>query len=184
MQDMFSIQQATTYSDLFGGYNKYDKFFWAVGIFSGNGAMETIKYALDARLETFFPYKVNKRGEFTPLWKNYLFIEYINPVTTLVCRQNSKFINFINFNGQPELIYRNAIDECLKLLRLGKYNHILPQRTYIERGTEVRIMNDNNFDGKLVKLLCDVTPDMSDNRRIPVDFGNLKMMIEIRKLWI
>lgn len=185
MLDVFSEEQCPIIkNDLFGPYLDGEKFLWAVGVFNGNGANETIKYALDARLEIFFPYRMNKNGNFVPLWKNYLFIEYIPNITISICKKTSKFINFINFNGQPELVYKNAIDECLKLLKLGKYNFIFPRRAYIEKGAIVRIMNDNNFNGKLVKLLCDVTPDMNDNKKVPVEIGNVKMLIEIGKLFI
>lgn len=185
MLDVFSnVQYEVLRNDLFGTYNEKDKFLWAVGVFNGNGAHEIIKYALDARLETFFPHRLNKLGNFIPLWRNYLFIEYIPPMTAQVCRQSSKFLGFINFNGQPELVYRNAIDECLKLLQLGKYNFTHLRRSHVSKGTYVRIMNDNNFQGKLVKILCDVTPEMHETKRIPVELGSMRMMLELRKLFI
>lgn len=184
MLDVFAEQCEIVRNDLFGTYMKDDKFFWAVGVFTGNGALETIKYAIDARLETFFPHRLNKVGNFVPLWRNYLFIEYNNPATVDTCRLSSKFLGFIKFNGQPELVYRDAIDECLKLLKLGKYNFAHFRRPHMEKGTTVRVMNDSNFNGKLVRILCNITPDMHEARKIPVELGNLKIMIEIRKLFL
>lgn len=184
MLDMFADdQRPTIVSDLFGQYNIQDKFLWAVGVFAGNGAIETLKYAIAARLETFFPYKINKNGKFTPLWRNYLFIEH-SPITNIVCRQSNKFLGFINFDGQPELVYRNAIDECLKLLEMGKYNFSIARRAPIGKGSYVRVTNDPNFDGKMVKLLCDIPPDINTSKKVPVELGHFKIMIEVRKLLI
>jgi transcription antitermination factor NusG len=184
MLDMFSTTQEQEYMDVFGEYQKYDKFFWSVGMFSGNGAKETIRYALEAHLEVFYPHRLNKSGNFVPLFGNYLFIEYILPTTVMICRQSSKFYGFISFDGQPELVRRNSIDECLRLLKMGKYNHVFTHHSYIRKGTLVRILSEDNFNGKLVRLLCDVAPDMPNNKRVPVDFGNIKLMIEIGKIRI
>jgi hypothetical protein len=189
MLDMFGANNTNDteiYSDLFGTYQQYDKFFWSVGIFAGNGATEAIKYALDARLEVFYPHHLNKNGDFVPLWKNYLFIEWIDNVSVSVCRKCNKFIKFISFdeNNRPFLVGRNNIDECLEMLKMGKYNIISKERDFYPAGSVVMIRDDNYFDRMWVKLLCDIGSFMNGKHRVPVELNGWKINIEINKLFL
>jgi hypothetical protein len=175
------------YSDIFGEYQRYDKFFWSVGIFAGNGANEAIKRAIDARLEVFYPYRLNKSGDFTPLWKNYLFIEWIDNLSVDVCNHCNKFIRFISFDdsNKPFLVKYDSISECLEMMRMGKYNIGNPVRSFRNAGSKVMIRDQNsNFDRMRVLLLCDITPNMSSTRRVPVELNGWRVLIEINKLWL
>jgi hypothetical protein len=190
MLDVFAndnTSESKTYSDIFGEYQQYDKFFWSVGIFAGNGANEAIKHAIDEHLEVFYPYRLNKSGDFTPLWKNYLFIEWIDNLSIDVCNRCNKFIKFISFDdsNKPFLVKHDSINECLEMMRMGKYNIGSPVRSFRNAGSRIMIRDQNsNFDRMRVLLLCDVTPNMSGTKRIPVELNGWRVLIEVNKLWL
>ena len=182
MSELFTPQSEQILTDYFGQYKKYDKFWWTVAIFTGNGASEVIKHAINEHLEIFYPFRLNNNGNFSPLWKNYLFIEWIQYLTPKICRRSTKFIKFITFDGQQALVDRHAIDECLRLLKMGEYNFSIAARPSYPAGSIFQINSDDNFNGKSVKLLVDLNGDVKENKKVPVECGRWKMWVEVKKL--
>jgi hypothetical protein len=73
-----------------------DPFRWVVGVFSGNGATEIIRRANAKDLKTFYPIRRNLAGEYTPLWRAYLFVEWRETVTIDLCRATTHFIKIVS----------------------------------------------------------------------------------------
>ena len=171
-------------TDLFGTYIKDRSFFWSVAIFSGNGAAETIRNAMNASLKTFYPFYKNKNGKYFPLWKSYLFIEYVSPKTTNVCRQSTKFLGFISFDNSPELVAKNAIDECIAKISKGNYDFNRRTHGFIPKGSEMILKCAENefFDNKLVITEDDIFPTYPPSKKISIRWGHLKIRVEIEKL--
>jgi hypothetical protein len=60
---------------------KDDPFRWICAMFAEDGATQIIKRASAHELKTFYPIRRNLRGEYAPLWRAYLFIEFREGVT-------------------------------------------------------------------------------------------------------
>jgi transcription antitermination factor NusG len=177
MSGLFDLPQKEEICyDLFGSYNKYDKFLWAVGFFRANGASEVIKAAIEEKLEIFYPYKRNKKGQLTPLFQPYLFIEW-GKQTINVCRKSKKFCFLI---GEPELIRRDAISDVLERLKLGDFNENKP--LIIEKGEILTIIN-HPFQGLKAKLLERITY-RNPEKRVKIEINNWKTTIKIENLRI
>jgi hypothetical protein len=176
--------------DLFagsGGATVMDESFqWSVAMFRAKGAVEVIKRANDSSLRTYYPFKRNKSGDFIPLWRNYLFIEFKSQLTITICRSTSNFIKILCIPdedgiNQPVLVRKNVIDENMRLVQAGKFDDIEFRRKYYGIGSLVNIIS-GDFSGHKVRLLGDVPPDAPGNRKIPVVINGWKASIELWKL--
>jgi transcription antitermination factor NusG len=182
MLDMFTISYVPPSMDLFQNQPKENNFYWIVGVFSGNGALEAIRRAIDYHLQIYYPHKLNQNNQLVPLWKNYLFIEYVPKISVQICRNATRFIKIISIDGEPVLVRHDAIDESLQLLKLGKYNdRVTFIRRFYERGSLIRVI-EGNFADKKVKLEMDIVPDMPDYKKVKVSIGNWSGRIELFKL--
>ena len=164
-----------------------DEFRWALAVFRQKGALEAMRRAKANQLMTYYPVKFNTANKVVPLWSNYLFIEFKRSLTMQICRCTSNFIRIVSAENietgenEPILIRRNAIDESMQLFMNGFYNESVRVRPFYGYGSLVKI-NDGDFAGKRVRLLCDIPSDMSGNKRIVVDLEGWKVNIEIFKL--
>lgn len=171
--------------DLFGTCQPED-FYWVVAIFQGQGATEAIKRANDVPLRHYYPLRINRNGEFIPLWRNYLFLEFRESITLNLCRSTFKFLKLISSRDEygvykPVLVPKSAINENMKLLHQGKFNDIAYKRSFYGRGSLVRVI-DGIFTDKKVRLEVDLTPDMPGNKAISISIGSWSGRIEIFKL--
>jgi hypothetical protein len=96
-----------------------DEFGWVCGMFSDDGAVITIIKANENELKTFYPIRFNGKGEPSPLWRNYLFLEWREQVTLNVCRSTSKFIKIISAHDEngilfPVLVRREAVAQSME----------------------------------------------------------------------
>jgi transcription antitermination factor NusG len=132
------------------------------------------------------PYRRNHKNEYVPLWRSYLFIQFVEGVSIELCRTTSHFIRIISERDddglmQPILIRKDAINESLKLMTMGKCDDVVFQRRAYGKGAIVRVIEGNFIDTK-VRLEMDVTPDMSGRTKVKVDINGLKATIELFKL--
>jgi hypothetical protein len=172
--------------DVFGGYTPIEEFFWIVAMFTSDGAVQVIKRANDHDLKTYYPIRLNHKGEYAPLWSNYLFIQWLDGVTVDLCRTTSKFLEIISIKDEdgikrPVLVPKNAVEESMRLVTQGRFNNVTFVRKFYGRGSLVRII-DGVMHQKLVTLEIDVTPEMRGNLKIPISIGDVKAKIEIHKL--
>lgn len=172
--------------DLFSQPNTMDNFRWVVGLFSGGGATDAIRRANDIPLRTFYPIRFDGRGQPVPLWRNYLFIEFREALTVQVCRSTKKFLRVITMRDNegieyPVMVRKNAIDEHLKMLIMGKFNDRMIMRRFYGKGSFVRVL-EGTFIDKRVKLDMDVAPDMPGNKKVLIDINGFKGSIELWKL--
>jgi hypothetical protein len=176
--------------DLFSGADganmNLESFEWTVAMFRNKGATEAIKRANDYALRTYYPFKRNKVGDFVPLWRNYLFIEFKQQLTLTICRSTSNFIKILCIPddegiNQPVLVRKNVIDENLRLVQQGKFDDIEFRRRYYGIGSLVNIIS-GDFIGRKVELLADIPPDITGNKKIPVSINGWKASIEVFKL--
>ena len=171
--------------DLFNEYTQSD-FRWIVAIFQKTGATEAIKKANEVRLRTYYPIRLNYNGEPTPLWRNYLFMEFKESLTLNVCRSSFSFLKIISVHDEegilrPVLVPKNAIDENLRLLHQGRFNDIQYQRRFYGKGSLVRVI-DGIFTDKKVRLETDLPSNVSGNKLVSISIGNWNGKIEIFKL--
>ena len=171
--------------DLFGDVIQSD-FSWIVATFQGTGASEVIKRANDVPLMTYYPLKINENGVPTPLWRNYLFIEFRGMLTLQICRSTTKFLQVLSCHDEegtlrPVLVRKSAIDKNLALVRQGTFNSRQFTRKFYGKGSLVRVI-DGVFADKKVRLEADLTPDMPGNKAIPVSIGAWSGKIEVFKL--
>jgi len=174
--------------DLFAGEANVDveSFQWSVAMFRNKGATEAIKRANDYSLRTYYPFKRNKFGDFVPLWRNYLFIEFKQQLTLTICRSTSNFIKILCIPdddgiNHPVLVRKNVIDDNLRLVQQGKFDDIEFRRKYYGVGSLVNIIS-GDFAGHKVQLLGDIPPNMTGNKKIPVMLNGWRASIEIFKL--
>jgi hypothetical protein len=171
--------------DLFDNCTQ-SEFQWVVAIFQKTGATEAIKRANEAQLRTYYPIKLNYNGEPTPLWRNYLFIEFKESLTLNLCRSSFSFLKIISVHDEegilrPVLVPKNAIDENLKLLHQGRFNDIQYRRRFYGKGSLVRVI-DGIFADKKVRLETDLPSNMPGNKAISISIGNWSGKIEVFKL--
>ena len=171
--------------DLFGQVQQ-DDFHWVVGMFTGNGATDAIRRANQVPLRTYYPIRFNGKGEPVPLWRNYLFIEYREDLTSSLCRATKKFIKVLSMrddegNQYPIRVRRNAIDMHMQLLMKGKFDDKTFLRRFYGRGSLVRVV-EGTFIDKRVRLEIDVTPDLPGNSKIPININGFKGSIDLWKL--
>jgi hypothetical protein len=178
--------------DLFNGashpsvISEIESFRWIVSVFSGNGAVEIIRRANSRDLVTFYPIRRNLRGEYAPLWRNYLFIQFVEGVTIELCRTTSNFINIISERDedgilQPIKVRKDAINESLRLMTQGKFDTVAFRRRFYGKGS-IAIVIDGVFIDKKVRLEEPVTPEMNGRTKVRVDMDGIKAKIEIYKL--
>jgi hypothetical protein len=53
-----------------------DPFRWVCAMFASDGAVQIIRRANAKDLKTFYPIRRNFQGEYAPIWRSYLFIEF------------------------------------------------------------------------------------------------------------
>jgi hypothetical protein len=168
--------------DLFGdGCATIDDFKWSVAMFKANGAVQVIKRASDYHLKTYYPFKRNKFGDFSPLWRNYLFIQFQKYRTLSICRSTSNFIKMLSIDNQPILVRKDAIDESMHLLQLGKFDDVTFKRPFYGKGSLVQILT-GDFSDRRAELLTDISGDVPGNVRVPISIGGWKASIEVHKL--
>jgi hypothetical protein len=178
--------------DLFNGaahpsaISEIDTFRWIVGVFQADGAVQVIKRAYEHELATFYPIRINRRGEYVPLWANYLFVEFRELVTIQLCRSTSKFLQIISTHDEegilrPVFARRNAIEETLRLLAQGKFNELEYKRRFYGRGSIVRVIEGALAD-KTVRLDEDILPTARGNQKIKIDINGIKATIDLFKL--
>jgi transcription antitermination factor NusG len=178
--------------DLFNGaphssaVSETDSFRWVVGVFSGNGAIEIIRRANKRDLRTFYPVRKTLNGEYAPLWRSYLFIEFREAVTINLCRTTANFIKMVSERDEdgvahPVLVRKNSIDESLRLMTQGKFDNVTFKRNFHGRGTIVRIIGGAMAEQR-AKLEMDVTPEMIGSHKVLIDINGIKAKIELHKL--
>jgi hypothetical protein len=173
MQDLFSTSEPAQNTEI----------NWILSVFYGNGAIEAIRKAIEYQLQIYYPHKINKNNQIIPIWRSYLFLEFIPKISVEVCRFSSKFVKVItDKDGSPILIRQSMLNESLELLKSGWYNDISPQRKYYNGGATVRINSQDFWNGKFVRLLCDIQPSWSDDKMVPIEINGWKCLIELRKL--
>jgi hypothetical protein len=163
-----------------------EDFRWVVGVFSGNGATQVIQRAYKRDLKTFYPIRRNHKNEYVPLWRAYLFIQFVEGVSIELCRTTSRFINVVSERDEdglvtPVLVRKDAINESLHLMTMGKFDDVTFQRRFHGRGSIVRVLEGSFIDQK-VRLEVDIRPEMKGNYKVPVDINGIKATIEIFKL--
>jgi hypothetical protein len=171
--------------DLFSN-TQSQNFWWVVGVFRNDGATEVIKRANDIPLHTYYPIRINSRGEPVPLFKNYLFIQFVQPLTLQICHSTTKFLKLISSHDEegilyPVLVPKDAIDENLNLVAQGKFNDRAYLRRFYGKGSLVRVI-EGIFIDKKVRLDSDITPDMPWNKKVVIDINGYKGSIELWKL--
>jgi hypothetical protein len=172
--------------DLFAPQEVTDTFQWIVALFAGSGAVEAIKRANDIPLKTYYPIRFNGRGEPIPLWKNYLFMQYQENLTTQLCHSTRQFIKILSMRDDegkiyPILVRKEAISENMRLLVSGRFNDKSYRRRHYGRGSIVRVV-EGTFIDKRVRLEMDVEPDWPGTRKVIIDINGLKGSIELWKL--
>jgi hypothetical protein len=125
-------------------------------------------------------------GEYTPLWRPYLFIEFREYVTINLCRTTARFIKIISERDEdgllhPVLVRKNAIGESLRLMTQGKFDDIQFKRQFHGKGSIVRII-DGAMAEETARLEVDVTPEMRGNYKVLIDINGVKAKIELHKL--
>jgi hypothetical protein len=161
-----------------------DQFRWVVAVFSGSGATEVIKRANERGFKTYFPIRINKRGDYVPLWANYLFIEFQEGVSIELCRTTTRFIKLISARDDDGILYpimvrRDGINESLRLMMQGQFDVRPQQRPFHCKGSMVRV-REGSFVDRQVRLEIDVTPAMRG--KVPVWIDGIRAVIEIHKL--
>lgn len=179
--------------DLFSGapinghaYLSQNQFRWIVAIFLADGAVDTIKRANANELKTYYPVKQNAKGEYTPLFRNYLFVEFREYVTLDICRATSKFLKVLSAHDEegilrPILVRRNAVDENKAMVLAGRFNERINNRHFYGKGHIVQVI-EGTFIDKKVKLEIDVLPEMKGSTKIKIDINGVKAVIELYKL--
>jgi hypothetical protein len=167
-------------------YLDKDKFRWVVGVFRDDGASHTLVRAAANGLKVFYPVKTNIRGEYLPIFKNYLFIEYDEHKTLDVCRATSKFIRVISARDdegivRPIMVRRDHIKETMTTVLAGRFNALPTNRRFYGKGSLVVVL-EGIMANKRVKLREDIKPEMPGNQRVSVEIGGIKGVIEIFKL--
>jgi len=161
-------------------------FRWSVAVFKAHGAVEAIKRANQVPLKTYYPFKIDKRGNFTPLWRNYLFLEFRQSLTLEVCRTTRNFIKMLTMRDDegetyPILVKKEAITENMRLLQLGKFDDKTFLRSFYGKGSLVRV-TEGTFQDKRVRLEMDILPNMEGKTKVSVDINGWKAQIELWKL--
>jgi transcription antitermination factor NusG len=161
-------------------------FKYICGVFSGDGAVQVIQRANEIPLATYFPIRFNGKGEPSPLWRNYLLIEFREGITINVCRTTSNFIKIVTERDEdglshPVLVSEAAIQQSMAMVLAGKYNERQLVRAFYGRGSLVRVIEGTFIDQK-VRLEEDLFPDMRGNHKVKVDINGIKGVIEVYKL--
>jgi hypothetical protein len=173
--------------DLFTNPTQTDDFHWVVAVFSGYGAAEVIRRANNIPLKTYFPIRFNGKNEPIPMWRHYLFIQYVDNLTLEICRSTSKFLKFIDaFDPETEarkpiLVRKNAINESLELFSQGKFNERSYLRRFYGKNSIVRVIEGPLID-KRVRLTMDIEPGMPSTRKVLIDINGCRGSIELWKL--
>jgi hypothetical protein len=171
--------------DIFNEEN--DLFRWMVAIFSGSGASDIIQRANVCGLKSYYPLRFNAKGEYVPLWKNYLFLEFREGVSLELCRTTSKFLRVVSARdidsdiSKPVLVRRDAIAENMKLIEDGSFNPVAHQRQFYGTGSLVKV-TEGVFADRWVTLDEDVSHDMLGNQRVKIEIGGREATIELFKL--
>jgi hypothetical protein len=172
--------------DLFSNYQHITEFSWILAIFRDRGATEAIKRACDIPLKFYYPLKFNIKGEPVPMWRPYLFLEYRDSITLDICRNTKKFIDVYSMkddegNKHPVMVRNSSINEHRDLLITGKFNEHIRKRRFYGKGSLVSVI-DGGFIGKRVRLESDISSDMVNGQRVPININGMRASIEIWKL--
>jgi hypothetical protein len=163
-----------------------DPFRWVCAVFNENGAIQIIQRANAKDLKTFYPIRRNIHGEYAPLWRSYLFIEFREGVTINLCRTTTHFIKIVSERDKsglitPVMVRKDGIKESLRLVTMGKFDESQFKRQFHGKGSIVRVL-EGVFIDRRVTLEIDVPPDMNARTRVPVDINGIKAKIEIFRL--
>ena len=163
-----------------------DPFRYICGVFSGDGATQIMQRANEIPLATYFPIRFNGKGEATPLWRNYLLIEFREGVTINLCRTTSHFLKVVSERGKdgltyPVLVKKDAVAQSMAMVLEGKYNERLISRRFYGRGSIVGVLHGVMATRK-VRLEQNVTSEMHGGQRVKIDMNGVKGTIEIYKL--
>ena len=155
-------------------------------MFASDGAVQIIRRANAKDLKTFYPIRRNIQGEYAPMWRSYLFIEFREGVTINLCRTTTHFIKIVSERDEegllrPILVKREAVKQSMGMVLEGKYNERAIDRRFYGKGSVVCVL-EGNFIGKKVKLEMDISPEMLGTTKVKVDIDGLKGTIELYKL--
>jgi hypothetical protein len=181
MRDLFALTNGHAYLRPLD-----DPFRWVCAMFASNGAVQIIRRAYAKDLKTFYPIRRNLQGEYAPIWRSYLFIEFREGVTINLCRTTTHFIKIVSERNKdglitPVMMRKDGIKESLRLVTMGKFDESQFKRQFHGKGSIVRVLEGVSIDRR-VTLEIDVPPDMNGRTRIPVDMNGIKCKIELFKL--
>jgi hypothetical protein len=185
MADLFAPRINGHHYDLFGNAS-HDDFRWVCAVFSSDGAIQVIKRASQHNLQIFYPIRRNNDGNYVPMWRPYLFVQWNEGITINLCRTTSKFIKIISARDddgimQPVLVRKDAVGESLRLVTMGKYDEKAYVGRFYGKGSIVLVREGNFIDTK-VTLEIDVPPYMNARTKVPVDISGIKAKVELYKL--
>jgi hypothetical protein len=185
MADLFAPRINKHIYGHFGAVHQYE-FRWICAVFSSDGAVQIIKRAKDHDLASFYPIRRNHQGEYVPMWRPYLFVQWKEGITINLCRTTAKFIKIISARGddgimQPVLVRRCGVAESLRLVTMGKFDEKAYERRFYGKGSIV-LVREGNFLDKKVTLEIDVPPYMNGRTKVPVVINGIKAKVELYKL--
>jgi hypothetical protein len=164
-----------------------DPFRWLISLFGQGGATLAIIKANKLGLSTYYPIRINAKGDPTSLWRNYLMIEFSEFTTIDLCRNAPHFMNIISARdpgddlSRPVMVRRDAIAENMRLIMAGHFDSVAPRRQFYGRGSLVRV-TDGAMQMRWVRLEADIPPDMAGNQSVAVSIGPWRGTIELFKL--
>jgi hypothetical protein len=163
-----------------------DPFRWVCAMFASDGAVQIIRRANAKDLKTFYPIRRKIQGEYAPMWRSYLFIEFREGVTINLCRTTTHLIKVVSERDKdglvhPVLVRKDGIKESLRLVMMGKFDESQFKRQFHGKGSIVRVLEGVLIDRK-VRLEIGVPPDMNARTRVPVDINGIKAKIELFRL--
>jgi hypothetical protein len=134
-----------------------------VAFLTGMVQFKLFKGLNEIPLRTYYPIRFNSKGEPTPLWRSYLFIEFREGVTINLCRTTTHFIRVVSEKDKdglvtPVMVRRNGIQENMAMVLQGKFNQRQLVRQFYGKGSFVRVL-DGTFIDKKVRLEEDIFPD-------------------------
>ena len=184
MADLFSAPINGKHYDPFGF--ETDDFRWICAVFQSDGAIQIIKRAKERDIQIFYPIRRNVEGNYVPMWRPYLFVQWKDGITINLCRSTAKFIKIISTKDEdgisrPVLVKRDAVGESLRLVTMGKFDEKAYERRFYGKGSIV-LVREGNFLDKKVTLEIDVPPYMNGRTKIPVDINGIKAKVELYKL--
>jgi hypothetical protein len=164
-----------------------DPFRWLISLFGQGGATLAIIKANKLGLSTYYPIRINANGDPTPLWRNYLMIEFRDFVTIDLCRNTPHFINIISARdpgddlSRPVMVRRHAVQQNMEMVLAGHFDAVAHQRAFYGRGSLITVIEGALIERK-VRLEADIPPDMPGHYAIAISIGSWRGTIELFKL--